>query len=295
MTDAPGIRRGRVFVRRLGRTTSDWRSTSSRPDGFGYGMVGVVEVDDAAPWRRERSYSFACLASGSNANLSFSGESVAPEYQEDVVYSEISSFLKSMMFPRASEVHEALGWGAGGMVLRDTRGPSCPGTTLATIAIAMCLPEPFLPDAHMASFEVHGQESPGSAKLLIEGPCLLTTNGVNIEQVLKMPLWGWEDEPFGFSSTMRLDAIDRCTKVQDAMIAGGLSPKESHRLRASVQHTVQDDSDPVFAAFRRRAAAEGMVRPWDATLTASEMISKNEAVDMLVKELLAMDRTELAA
>jgi len=294
MADAPGIRRGRVFVRRLGDTKRNWRLPSGRTAGCTYGMVGVVEIDDAAPWARERAHGFACLM-GTSGRLMFSGASDRPRYEEDVSFSEIDSFLTGMEFPRASEVHEAMGWGAGGMVLRDTRGPSSPGTTLATIAIAMCLPDACLPDGHMASFEATGGETPTTARLRLEEPCAMTTNGVNLAQVLKMPLWGWGDEPFGFSSTMRLDSIDLCTRVQDAMIAGDLTVEESHRLRSSVQHCVQDNSDPVFAAFRRRAAADGLVRPWDSTMTASEMLSKDKASEILIGELLAMDLAELAA
>lgn len=295
MADAPGIRRGRVFIRRLGDTTRNWRDAGRRPAGHAYGMVGVVEVDDAILWDREKSHGFACLVSGSSGRLSFSGTSESPQYRDDVAFSEIDSFLTTMDFPRASEVHEALGWGSGGMVLRDTRGPSSPGTTLATTAIAMCLPEPILPDAHMASFEVSGDGTPTTAKLRVENPCALKTNGINLAQVLKLPLWGWGDEPFGFSSTMRLDSIDLCTKVQQAMIDGDPSPEESFRLRASVQHSVQDNSDPIFTAFRRRAHAEGLVRPWDATMTASEMLSKDKASNILIHELLAMHGEDLAA
>lgn len=297
MADAPGIRRGRVFIRSLGTPTADWRATGSdrRTGGHAYGMVGVVEVDDAAPWERERSHRFAGLITADGGRLLFAGSSDAAEYEEDVSFSEIDSFITRMRFPRADGIHEALGWSGGGMVLRDTRGPSSPGTTLATVAIAVCLPEPLLPDAHMASIVVDGNDRPRSARIVVEEACALPTNGWQIAQVLKMPLWGWGDEPFGFSSTMRLDSIDACTKVQQAMIDGDPSKEESFRLRAGVQHCVQDNSDPIFAAFRRRAAAEGLVRPWDATMTASEMLSKDRASDILIREMLAMQDEDLAA
>lgn len=297
MADAPGIRRGRVFIRSLGTPTADWRASGAdrRTGGQAYGMVGIVEVDDAAPWERERSHRFAGLLSGHGGSIVFDGRTDAAEYEEDVSFSEIDSFITRMRFPRADEIHEALGWSGGGMVLRDTRGPASPGTTLATVAIAVCLPEPVLPDAHMASIVVEGVDRPRSARIEVEGACGLPTNGLHLGQVLRMPLWGWGDEPFGFASTMRLDSIDACTKVQDAMIAGDPSKEESFRLRASVQHCVQDNSDPIFSAFRRRAAAEGLVRPWDATMTASEMLAKDKASEILIGELLKMRDREFAA
>ena len=287
MTDACGIRRGRVFVRRLGAMTGNWRYGGNRSDGQAYGMVGVVEVDEVLPWQRERSHRFSTLLSSTGGMLSFTGTSDAPEYRDDLAFSEIDSFITTMDFPRTDEVREALGWGAGGMVLRDTRGPSSPGTTLATVAMAVCMSDARLPDAHMASIVVDGDDVPYSARLTIEEPCRMDTGGTNLSQVLKLPLWGWGVEPFGFSSTMRLDAIDRCTRVQDAMTTGDPSPEEARRLRASVQHAVQDNSDPVFAMFRRRLAADGLMRPWDATLTASEMLTRDRSVELLVNELLA--------
>lgn len=295
MADAPGIRRGRVFIRRLGRTTGTWSAGATRPSGCGYGMVGVVEIDDATPWKRERAHGFSCLVSGFGGTLSFSGRDTGPSYDQDLSCSEMDSFLTSMDFPRAGDVHGALGWGAGGMVLRDTRGPSSPGTTLAVVAIGLCLPEYALPDAHMASFVVGGDEAPNVARLKVEGPCPLVTNGTQLSQVHRMPLWGWGDEKFGFTSTLRLDVIDRCTRLEAMMIEGTASTEELRRLQREVQMAVQDNSDPMFAEFRRRAAAEGMVRPWDSVLTESEIMTKDQAVDIIVKQLLDREDRSIAA
>jgi hypothetical protein len=295
MADAPGIRRGRVFIRRLGRTSGPWRGDATRQSGCGYGMVGVVEIDDETPWKRERAHGFSCLVSDFGGTLSFSGKDTGPSCDQDLSCSEIDSFLTSMDFPRAGAVHEALGWGAGGMVLRDTRGPSSPGTTLAVIAIGLCLPEYALPDAHMASFVVGGDDVPNVAKLKVEGPCRLATNGTQLSQIHRMPLWGWDDERFGFSSTLRLDVIDKCTRLEAMMIEGTASIEELTRLQREVHMAVQDNTDPIFARYRRLAAAQGMVLPWDSTPTESEMTTSDDAVALLVKQLLDDRDRSLAA
>jgi hypothetical protein len=284
----PGTHRGRLFVRDCGATRMQGAARTMRSHRT-YAMVGVMEVPDAAGWRREHVHDFSLLATPGGFMLSFEGDG---RPLPDHACATDLGVLQHDVEPRApTGILASLGWGGGAMVLRDTRAPSPAGTTLVQVMMLASVPDGVLPDAHMAGMSIHsrsdGSARPATGALSIEGPCTgFEHRGASMSQIQKAPLWGWAEEPHGFASSLRLDVVDKCTRLQELMVSDDPDPGEVADLRRATMSAVQDNSDPVYASFRRRIAAEGHMLPWDATPTASDTMTRSRAMSMLVAELL---------
>ena len=126
--DNMGMRRARLFIRDCGSASGDWRS-GSKANGHAFALVGVAEIDDRAGWKREMYHDFASMITSFGGMLSFEG---APRPTESYhAYSDLSS-TTDLQFRNAGEIHRAMGWSAGGLILRDTRMPTTPGTTIVS-------------------------------------------------------------------------------------------------------------------------------------------------------------------
>jgi hypothetical protein len=280
-----GTNRARLFARDCGAAAHGIPTSSARL----LAMVGVAEVHDDAGWRRERIHDFALLGQSRRAFLSFEGEGRA--LPDHAPATDLGSLVCDIQGRSPDRTMASLGWGGGAMVLRDTRAPSAPGTALCQILIIASAPEGLVPDASMVSLAVHsrsdGSRRPASGSIDVEGPCeSFEHRGASIDQVLKAPIWGWGDEPHGFASAMRLDVVDACTRLQELFVAEDGDPEEIARLQRATMNAVQNNSDPVYATFRRRMARDGHMLPWDAAPTASECLTRSQALGILVAELL---------
>jgi len=278
--------RGRLFARDCGPTEA--RDGSRMVDSYHTcTMVGVVEIPDEAAWRREHVHDFLLLASTDAVAMIFDGDGHA--LPDHAAVTDLGALQHDIDARMPGEAMRSLGWGGGAMVLRDTRAPSPAGTKLAQIMVLASIPKGGMPDGHMVSMSLQGGRGaprPATGSLVAEEPCTGFAHiGAAMSQIHKAPLWGWGDELHGFVSTLRLDVIDDCTRLEALMTSENPDPVEVARLRRATLSAVQDGSDPVYAAFRRRMTAEGHVLPWDATPTASQTSTRRQALSILVSEL----------
>lgn len=283
-----GIRRAQLFVRDCGEASRDWRSDHTASSGNAYAMIGVAEIDDKARWKRDAVHDFGSMITSFGGIMSFEG---APRPLEPHTAScDLSSASLEYEFRNAGDIHRALGYSGGGMILRDTRMPSVAGTSIVAVMMCVCLPKGTLPDAHMLSMTVESRAGeptrPGTGRLEVAGPCSIETRGMSLCQVHKSPLWGWGPEPRGFASLMRLDMVDMASRLQELMVDDDADPDEIARLRRITGHAVQDNKDRMYASFRRSMAKDGLLRPWDETPTASEVQTRGQNVARLVEVLL---------
>lgn len=287
-----GIRRARLFIRDCGDATGTYDPVKgySRPDSTSYAMVGVAEIDDAAGWKRETMHDFGTLFGSDGGMISFEGAPRSIDSNAGIY--DLPGLANDLQFRMPGSIHRALGYGGGGMIMRDTRARSPQGTSLVLILMGLSLPHKSLPDGHMATMTVEHRgidpRLPGAGRLRIEGPCPLKDrgNGTGLCQILKEPIWGWDAEPHGFMSLMRLDVVDAASRLQTMIVEGSTDVEEMDRLHRITGRSVQSGKDPVYDEFRRRMHAKGMMRPWDHTPTASETIGHEAAVRTLVETLL---------
>lgn len=283
-----GIRRARLFIRDCGRASGDWRS-GSKAEGHAYALVGVAEIDDRAGWKREMYHDFASMITPFGGMLSFEG---APRPTEPYHAQSDLSSTTDHEFRNAGEIHRAMGWSAGGLILRDTRMPTTPGTTIVSVMGCICAPAGTLPDAHMATLVVDprpGDETrPGRGRLRIEGPCPIPTNGMSLSQVHKSTLWGWGPELRGFRSLMRLDVVDAATRLQQLLVSEDPDPEDVAKLK-KITGSCVTESDPMFVEFRKRITARGALMPWDATPTQAEDDAHEAVVRDVLRDLMAED------
>lgn len=277
----PGAKRGRLFIRQCGGDTTMGAALIA--------MIGVLEVPDAAEWRREVLHDFALIRSGREVLLSFQGdERPLPAHAP---CTDLAGLATSIDAYAPCRTLTGLGWGGGAMTLRDTRAPSPEGTRLALVLAIARVPEGVLTDAHMADFAVHsrsdGSHRPATGSIVVTGACDPTTvTGEALASIHKMPIWGWGAEPHGFASTMRLDVIDDCTRLQDIILSGDGDPEEIARLRRSTMNCVQAGQNPMYDEYRRLLAAEGLIGPWDETPTLSLTRRRKEATSRIVENLM---------
>jgi hypothetical protein len=258
-------------------------------------MVGVLEIPERAGWRREVLHDFALLGSGGRVMLSFQGEErMLPDHAGA---SDLAGLATSIEAYAPCRMLGDLGWGGGTMVLRETRAPSPEGTGLALVLAIARAPAGAFEDATMADLAVHsrsdGSLRPASGSIDVTGRCDPDmVRGEALTSIHKMPLWGWGAEPHGFASTMRLDVIDDCTRMQEIALSGEGDPEEIERLRRSTMGTVEMGGDPMFDEFRRLMNEEGLVGPFDETPGLSLVSRRDEAAARIVRMLY--DRKEVA-
>lgn len=191
--------------------------------------------------------------------------------------SEIDSIATSQSWPAPPENQEG-----GGMVLRRTRYPSSEGTQLYIFMILL----------QSSSFEDQTLlEIEGDLDNLQIGPAQcarhLETMGCTLGQVLKNPIWGWEDEKWGAQSTMDLETIDECTRLQylkdhpeDA------EDGEYERISPDAHWILKNrDKDDEFKKYIQEMKKRGLIDPWDQRVTQTRQAAIEKAGMEILKEI----------
>ena len=283
------IRRGRMIARSCGRSDRSWRSPPSAIGGHVYALVGTAELAEDSGWEVEAVHDFALLPGIGGIHMSFEGP--ARPLEDHASATDLASLATSIPWRGASDVMGALGYGGGGLVLRETRAPSAPGTRTMLVLCVLRLPEASMPDKSMFSFECLSDahaDRPSRGRLFDQTVLDVDTIGMSLCQVHKAALWGWGDEPHGFRSTMRLDVVDLCTRYYELLDDPSADPKELESIRRRTMGAVGSaHNDPQFAEFRRRMVEQGGNVPWDACPTASEEAAQDALADRIVREMRA--------
>lgn len=167
-------------------------------------LVGIVEVQGDV--HDEIIHGVALLENGSDILLSSTGRSVNPDY--DIRGSDVDAILRSQSWPRPTA---DVGLDGGGVLLRRTRIPAAENNT--TCVLIALLSTDALEDQTMV---VVNGDIEGSLTVA-DQHCVrhLETNGSSLSQILKRPLWGWDAGKWGPTSTLHLDVIDGCRRLEE--------------------------------------------------------------------------------
>jgi hypothetical protein len=124
-------------------------------------------------------------------------------------------------------------------------------------------------------------------------PDLEKMKGNSFNELLKLPIWGFGDEPAGFRSTMSLDVIDQCIEMEELRIAGEttLSSERMAFLDAGIAgeiigtRAVRKD-DAQFQLYQQILDEWGCEQPrMDAVVTTSELTSIRAQAKRAIEEM----------
>lgn len=183
--------------------------------------------------------------------------------------SEIDAIATSQSWPSPPENQEG-----GGMVLRRTRYPSAEGTSLYIFMILLqssaFIDQTFLEiESELDSLQI------GPARCAKH----FKTAGCTLGQILKKTIWGWEEEKWGAQSTMDLQTIDECTRLQYlADHPEEAEDGECEAISPDVHWILKNrDSDHDFKKYMQEMKIRGLVSPWDQRVTETQQAAIEKA------------------
>ena len=169
-------------------------------------MVGIAEcTPDTA---MERIAGFAAIHVGDAVRLAPTG--YVAELGDYMADHDPGAILTSADWPRpAAET----GLDGGGYALRLTRAPSSPGL------VACILTALYSGDALQDQTMVDIAGDASGNLTVAPGACVrhLGTNGSTLSHVMRLPIWGWDDDPWGLVYLTRLDLADECRRFEDLL------------------------------------------------------------------------------
>lgn len=118
-------------------------------------------------------------------------------------------------------------------------------------------------------------------------PELENTVGMGFSSFLKLPIWGWGDEPCGFRSTMRLDVLDDCEELMALLESGQTTLSSEHaawldagEAGGIVGTRAVSRNDPDYKRFLEIMREDGPRIRLDAVLSRSEFAREEERAAM---------------
>lgn len=191
--------------------------------------------------------------------------------------SEIDSIATSHSWPAPPQNQEG-----GGMMLRRTRYPSSQGTGLYIFMILLqssaFTDQTFLEiEGDLANLQI------GAARCARH----LKTTGCTLGQILKKTIWGWEDEKWGAQSTMDLQTIDECSRLQYlADHPEEAEDGEYERISPDVHWILKNrEKDGDFKKYMQEMKLRGLVTPWDQRVTETQQAAIEKAGMEILKEI----------
>ena len=262
---------GRAFVRA-------WPADAGEPDGR-VALVGIVrcplDVDD------EVILGHALIDDGERLTLAPTGWRGVPEWC--IGDHDVGSILTGCDWPRPAA---GTGLDGGGILLRRTEAPSPEGTvTCILVCLLAC---DALPDRTFVDVEA---DASGVVSLGAPQPAGdLVTDGMTLSQILRLPLWGWEDEPWGLVWTLRLDVVAQCRRLDDlAMGSAERFAGERAGLERGPAGSVMGTGarDPEYQRFRRLFREEHGSAAGEAVLTRTAQEEHARRVESVLRRLRA--------
>ena len=110
-----------------------------------------------------------------------------------------------------------------------------------------------------------------------------------LSQIHRSSIWGWDEERWGPVSTMRLDVLDMCQELDDAMLSDEpIDPARLEELNRSHAGWILKSShrDPKYEDFKRRMFEEGHRSEWAGILTESQTRIRDEAGARIIREIM---------
>jgi len=272
------VHRGRAFVRAWPRRRDDATGTAA--------VVGLIECSGDV--EDEVIHGMALTTIQGTVLLAATGKTMHRDERyghpfEDKA-SDIDYVLTGRSWPRPDPTS---GLDGGGLMVRRTRAPAPEGRTIFILTGLMSTDE--LVDQTMVEVEgrLDGTLMLGGAKCAKS----LGTNGSTLCQVMKMPLWEWDDGDWVLTSTMHLDALDECRRLEQMReglveASSGEIEKLERGMAGDVMGTGRRDGS--YQEFRRRwrerhGPMDG--RRWRGWETAAEADETTRRTSVIAKEM----------
>lgn len=193
---------------------------------------------------------------------------------------ELSNILNSIEYNKAVRP-----WQGGALLIRETRLRSEEGRYIYLVAMAFEAGGEQINHRQIHTLHQRGNNieiRPGN--MINEEP-----NGEGIASVHKLPIWGWEKDPWGPVSTMRLDIIDECIELEKIL----LNPSEANQERRKQLESRPAGgilgirrNDKLFEQFHREMS-QYMPFQWDGVVTKSDSDKRDQKSKEILSRLLA--------
>jgi hypothetical protein len=243
--------------------------------------IGFLEIDAGAVGTTdEQDLIMDCLAVRNNGGtLTIKLHSVRRDPQ-DLSDSDVGHLVTSLQYPRATE-----GSSGGSLFVRHSRIPAPEGRRIVLVALAIEADDDEIDPVLM--HEVRGRD--GIMMVRPSRPHGLDPTGMALSQIHRSSIWGWDKERWGPVSTMRLDVLDMCQELDDAMLSGEpIDPARLEELNRSHAGWILKSSfrDPKYEDFKRRMIEEGHRSEWAGILTESQTRMRDDAGARIIREIM---------
>jgi len=252
-----------------------------RCDGKADVGIGFLEIDAGAVGTTdEQDLIIDCLAGRGNSDtLSIKLHSLRHDPQ-DLSDSDLGHLVTSLEYPRATE-----GSSGGSLFVRHSRIPSPKGRMIVLVALVIEAEGDEIDP--MLMHEIRGRD--GIMMVRPSDSHGLDPAGMALSQIHRSPIWGWVEERWGPVSTMRLDVLDMCQELDDAMLSDEpTDPARLEELNRSHAGWILKSShrDPKYEDFKRRMIEEGHRSEWAGILTTSQTRIRDEAGARIIREIM---------
>lgn len=252
-----------------------------RCDGKADVGIGFMEIDaDAAETADKQDLIMDCLANrGVGGTMRVKLHSVRHDPQ-DLSDSDVGNLVTSLQYPRATE-----GSSGGSFFVRHSRIPAPEGRRIVLVALVIEADGDEIDP--MVMHEIRGRD--GIVSVQPSGPHGLDLTGMALSQIHRSSIWGWDEERWGPVSTMRLDVLDMCQELDDAMLSDEpTDPARLEELNRSHAGWILKSShrDPKYEDFKRRMIEEGHRSEWAGILTESQAKRRDEAGARIIREIM---------
>lgn len=286
------IRRGTVFVR---------HSAPDQDDGSRYAaLFGIAEVD-AGSVREDVVHGFATV---SGAPFTLVGTGFTNDLADDPYdYTRIDSVDGILRAQIWAKPKAETGLRGGSMMFRRTRAPAAPGRETMIVVGAMTVDPGTYGDATLhdlaGCLPTMGDEG-GWIQVTGSRPCPFPTNGSCPSQILQQPIWGWDGEPWGLFSTLRLDTQEICMEIlrlRHGRDTVGLHDREAARLAELERHdaaSIVTTRDREYDRFRREMIARHGHQRWDRVRTRADNDEESRIAGDIVRAMMREDDDAIA-
>lgn len=279
------IARGRLFIRDAGMIHD---SAQPDDDQRNHLAVGIVEVE-AGSVEDDVISGFTLTRDARGLMITMTGARSVPEQHGA---DSIEGLLRQPAWPKPAST---TGLAGGGIALRRTRAPAAAGRETCIAVVAMSVADGTFADAVMVT--IAGDDG-WTLRLSDPEPAVFLTNGYTPSQILKMPVWGWDGNPWGLYSTLPIAASDCAMRIaalqlrirtghaddadraalaeaeaEDQRIHGGLSSR-AHR------------GDADYSRFREAYEALHGPPDWHRVRTAADQAEDERRIDAIMRTQL---------
>ena len=280
--------RGQWVFRDCGPTVSRTNPTphSKGQNDQGYVGVGIIEAEtDMLPPEEI----LPVLWPDSKNNMQ-SGLYVSKEGKKTAAHlksCELADIVTHIDVPRPQNYTNMKG---GALILRKTRLPCRQGHTIYVALLVLSLKKGLLNCAH--HYNSYGHTVDGLtvfSTMAMQEPLTFDPTGMALPQIHKLPIWGWDEEPWAPVSTLALDVIDQAM-ILEPLTSRPRTPMEERRYQKYMKGPAGEifrsrETHDDFGKYLRAIRHQMPPLKWDGKITASEQAIRDDLTAKIVREL----------